>query len=66
MCKKSFFLAKKSGGAGAPATYYVPLPLPRFKNRWHSLVSPKSKGLFGLAYFRAYIKQLMQINKFLR
>jgi len=22
-------------------------------------------GLFGLPYFRAYIKQLMQINKFL-
>ena len=25
----------------------------------------KTKGPFELAYFRAYIKQLMQINKFL-
>jgi len=25
----------------------------------------KTKGPFGLSYFKAYIKQLMQINKYL-
>jgi len=29
------------------------------------LVLVPTKGPFGLVYFRAYIKQLMQINKFL-
>jgi len=30
-----------------------------------NVILKMTKGLFGLAYFRAYIKQLMQINKFL-
>ena len=34
----------------------------QFSEKAHS---SSNKGLFGLAYFRAYIKQLMQINKFL-
>jgi len=29
------------------------------------LTSKQAKGPFGLAYFRAYIKHFMQINKFL-
>jgi len=31
----------------------------------HSCIKSYIKGSFGLAYFRAYIKELMQINKFL-
>jgi len=30
-----------------------------------NIILKMTKGPFGLAYFRAYIKQLMQINKFL-
>jgi len=29
------------------------------------LYGHKTKGSFGLTYFRAYVKQLMQINTFL-
>jgi len=36
-----------------------------FEWKLEYFVCKRIKAPFGLAYFRAYIKQLMQINKFL-